>query len=120
MDATTLNPGEITDLAILERILAGEKKLFELLMRRYNQRLFRIGMSILNSDAETEDAMQTAYINAYEHLDKFQNRASFGTWLTKIMLNECMAQAKKKQRLKQKLKHNLKITKVCLRPRRNW
>jgi RNA polymerase sigma-70 factor (ECF subfamily) len=57
-------------------------------------------MSILNHDTEVEDAMQVAYIKAYEHLAGFKHRASFGTWLTKIMLNECLAQKNKKQRLK--------------------
>ena len=65
-------------------------------MRSYNQRLYRIGMSILNDDQDAEDAMQTAYINAYEHLESFEERSSFGTWLTRIMLNECLARKKKK------------------------
>lgn len=89
---------QISDEVLIRRILTGEKKLFELIIRRYNQRLFRIGMSILNNDPEAEDAMQNTYINAYEHLDKFEKRSSFGTWLTRIMLNECLAQRKKKQR----------------------
>lgn len=57
-------------------------------------------MAILENDAEVEDAMQTAYINAYEHLSDFQGRSSFGTWITRIMLNQCYAQ-------KQKIRHVL-------------
>jgi RNA polymerase sigma factor (sigma-70 family) len=73
-------------------------------MRCYNQRLYRIGMSILNNEQEAEDAMQTAYINAYEHLSSFEERSSLGTWLTRIMLNECLAQKKKKLKLSMNLK----------------
>ncbi len=89
----TINPA--SDLDLVKRILAGEKKLFEPLIRKYNQRLYRIGMSILENEAETEDAMQTAYINAYEHLSGFEQRSSFGTWLTRIMLNQCYEQKRK-------------------------
>jgi RNA polymerase sigma-70 factor (ECF subfamily) len=46
-------------------------------------------MSVLDDDAEVEEAMQAAYINAYEHLAQFEHRSAFGTWLTRVMLNEC-------------------------------
>ncbi|HEV2478360.1 MAG TPA: RNA polymerase sigma factor [Puia sp.] len=77
------------EIDLIKRIIAGEKQLFEVIIRRYNQRLFRIGMSILANDTEAEEAMQTAYINAYEHLAQFEFRSAFGTWLTRIMLNQC-------------------------------
>jgi RNA polymerase sigma factor (sigma-70 family) len=86
---------QIPDEEIIARILKGEHRLFEVIMRRYNQRLYRIGMSVLNSDTEVEDAMQTAYISAYEHLSGFGHRSSFITWLTRIMLNQCYAQKRK-------------------------
>lgn len=86
-----------TDLDLVKGILAGKKKLFETLIRKYNQRLYRIGMSILENETETEDAMQTAYINAYEHLPRFEQRSSFGTWLTRIMLNQCYEQKRKRK-----------------------
>ncbi|WP_346318063.1 sigma-70 family RNA polymerase sigma factor [Chitinophaga sp. YIM B06452] len=91
----TLRP--VSDEELIARILAGEKRLFELLIRRYNQRLYRIGMSILENEAEAEDAMQTAYINAYEHLPGFEQRSSFGTWLIRIMLNQCYEQKRKRR-----------------------
>jgi RNA polymerase sigma-70 factor (ECF subfamily) len=96
MDLTITPAEQIPEEHLVRRILSGEKRLFEYVMRSYNQRLYRIGMSMLNDDQETEDAMQTAYINAYEHLDSFAERSSFGTWLTRIMLNECLARKKKK------------------------
>jgi RNA polymerase sigma-70 factor (ECF subfamily) len=90
---TALTP--LPDEELVQRILAGEQRLFELLIRKYNQRLYRIGMSILENESEAEDAMQTAYINAYQHLSRFEQRASFGTWLTRIMLNQCYEQKRR-------------------------
>jgi len=95
MSAKTLR--ELPESELVERIAKGEKDLFEIIIRRYNQRLYRIGMSILNDGQEAEDAMQTAYINAYENISKFEGRSSFGTWLTRIMLNQCYGQLRKKR-----------------------
>lgn len=80
---------DTSDEELIKRITGGEKQLFEVIIRRYNQRLYRIGMSVLGNDHEVEEAMQTAYINAYEHLHQFGFRSAFGTWLTRIMLNQC-------------------------------
>lgn len=80
---------QVPDEELIKRIVLGEKQLFEIIIRRYNQRLYRIGMSVLDNDQEAEEAMQTAYINAYEHLRQFAYRSAFGTWLTRIMLNQC-------------------------------
>lgn len=88
------------DEVVVKKILLGEKKLYELIVRRYNQRLFRIGMTMLGIETEAEDAMQESYINAYRQLAGFEHRSSFGTWLTRIMINECIARQKKKQRSK--------------------
>lgn len=85
---------------LIKRILSGETRLFEHIMRSYNQRLYRIGMSILADDIEVEDAMQAAYISAYEHLKKFEARSSFSTWLIRIMMNECLARKKKRAKTK--------------------
>jgi RNA polymerase sigma-70 factor (ECF subfamily) len=87
----------MTDEIAIPRIIQGEKELYAVIVRRYNQRLYRTGMSILNDDAEVEDAMQTAYINAYENLAKFEFKASFSTWLTRIMVNECLLRLRKKK-----------------------
>lgn len=93
---------QITDDALVNKILAGEKRLFELFIRRYNQRLFRVGMSILDNSAEAEEAMQSTYVKAYEHMAAFAGRSSFGTWLIRIMINESLAQKKKGQRFSSK------------------
>jgi RNA polymerase sigma factor (sigma-70 family) len=88
-----------SEFDLIGRILDGESRLYEYFIRKYNQRLFRIGMSILNDDTEVEDAMQASYIKAYEHLAAFENRSSFSTWITRIMINECLLQKKNKRRL---------------------
>jgi RNA polymerase sigma-70 factor (ECF subfamily) len=88
--------GTISDSEIINRILNGEKNLYDLIVRRYNQQLYRVGMSILNNDAEVEDVMQVTYIHAWENLAKFGFRASFSTWLTRILINESLLRLKKK------------------------
>ena len=88
----------ISDADIIGRILAGEKNLYAVIVRRYNQRLYKVGMSIINDDAEVEDAMQVAYIKAYEHLGKFAFNAAFSTWLTKILINECLLRLKQRKK----------------------
>jgi RNA polymerase sigma-70 factor (ECF subfamily) len=89
--------GGISDNEIVMRVLNGEKDLYALIVRRYNERLYRIGVSMIHDDAEIEDAMQTAYINAYENLGKFAFKAAFSTWLTRILINECILRLKKKR-----------------------
>ena len=79
-----------TDEDIVGRVLAGEVVLFELLMRRHNQRIYRAIRSILRDDSETEDVMQETYVRAFEHLGQFEGRARFSTWLTRIAVNEAI------------------------------
>lgn len=105
MPSTAQLPGKIlSDEEIVDRILLGEKPLYESLMRKYNARMFRISMSIVNDDMEAEDVMQTAYINAYLQLASFNKKSSFGTWLTRILVNESLLHKKRKQRRDQILK----------------
>ncbi|HET9754055.1 MAG TPA: RNA polymerase sigma factor, partial [Myxococcales bacterium] len=87
-----------TDQQVLERVLEGDVQLFELIMRRYNERIYRTVRSILHDEAESEDAMQAAYLHAYEHLRDFQARSSFATWLTRIAIHEALARAKRRGR----------------------
>ena len=88
-----LDTGILPDSELIARILQGEKNLYALIVRRYNQRLYRVGVSILDDDVEAEDAMQVAYINAWENLGKFKFKSSFSTWLTRIMINESLLRA---------------------------
>ena len=79
-----------SDEEIVTRVLAGDSLLFEVLMRRHNQRIYRAIRSILRDDTECEDVMQEAYVRAYEHLAQFEGRAKFSTWLTRIAVNEAI------------------------------
>jgi len=82
--------GSLADEAIIRRVIAGETALFELLMRRYNQRLFRVVRSIVRTDAAAEDAMQEAYLRAYLNLRQYEGRGRFAAWLTRIALHEAL------------------------------
>ncbi|MEO6851624.1 MAG: RNA polymerase sigma factor [Mucilaginibacter sp.] len=88
----------MSDEDIVDRIVKGEQHLFEQLMRKYNQRMYRISMSIIADDKEAEDIMQIAYINAYQQLKKFEGRSSFVTWLTRIMIYESLLHKKRRAR----------------------
>jgi len=89
-----------TDEQIVERVLAGETELYEVIMRRYNQRLYRVVISILRNEDETEDTLQEAYVRAYQHLGQFERRAAFSTWLTRIAVHEALARLRKRGRVK--------------------
>ena len=88
----------LSDEDVVRRVRAGEVGLFEILMRRYNQRLYRAARSIVKDEAEAEDVMQQAYVNAYTHLHQFADRARFGTWLTRIAIHEALARARRRGR----------------------
>ncbi len=72
-----IQTSELTDTEVIERVLAGEVALYEILMRRYNQRLYRAARAILGNDAEAEDVMQEAWVRAFAHLDQFAGRSRF-------------------------------------------
>jgi RNA polymerase sigma-70 factor (ECF subfamily) len=87
----------LSDEDVVRRILLGETALFEVLMRRYNQRIYRAVRAILRDDADAEDVMQQAYLNAYRHLDQFEERAKFSTWLTKIAVYEALHRVRRRR-----------------------
>jgi RNA polymerase sigma-70 factor (ECF subfamily) len=86
--------GTLSDEEVVDRVRGGENALFEILMRRHNQRLYRVACGILGDPAEAEDVMQDAYVRAYAHLDQFAGRSSFATWLTRIAVHEALARAR--------------------------
>ena len=88
----------ISDDDVVSRVRAGETRLYEMLMRRYNQRLFRVIRSVVMNDDEAEDVLQEAWVRAYEHLDQFAGRASFSTWVTRIAFHEALARTRKNRR----------------------
>lgn len=83
---------------LIKRILGGEKELYEILVRRNNQKLYRVIRGYLSKEEEIEDAMQNAYLNAYEKLYQFKLNASFSTWLIRIGINEALARLREKNR----------------------
>jgi len=89
----------LSDEEVVARVLGGEKGLFEILVRRYNQRLYRVALGILGNDGEAEDVMQDAYVRAYSHLAQFAGTAQFSTWLTRIAVYEALARARRRRRM---------------------
>ena len=87
-----------TDEHVVEQILAGNTALFELLMRRYNERLYRAARAITRDDREAEDVLQQAYVNAFSHLRQFKGQAQFATWLMRITINEALARVRRRGR----------------------
>ena len=87
-----------TDEDVVDRVLKGETALYEILMRRYNQRLYRVARAILRNEGEAEDVMQDAYVRAYQHLRQFSGRSAFGAWLTRIAVNEALARLRSRGR----------------------
>src|SRR5829696_1433644 len=85
----------ITDSELIDRIRNGERELFEILIRRNNPYLYKIGISYSYKHEDVEDLMQETFIAAYLNLEKFESRSTFKTWITRIMLNQCYQKAQK-------------------------
>ena len=89
----------LTDAEVVRRVVAGDTALFEILIRRYNQRVYRAVRAVLRGEDEVEDAMQQAYLSAFAHLGQFAERAQFSTWLIRIAVNEALARLRKRGRV---------------------
>ena len=110
MFALKLEAMHLVDAAVLERwnqlddaevvgaILNGQTALYEILMRRYNERVYRAARAIVRDEKEAEDVMQQAYVNAYANLRQFNGQARFSTWLTRIAINEALARVRRQGR----------------------
>jgi RNA polymerase sigma-70 factor (ECF subfamily) len=99
MQAAAPNPASLDDDALLRRIRAGDRDGFTDLMRRFNRRLYRVARSVLRDDAEAEDALQDAYLQAYRALPTFRGESALGTWLTRIVVNAALMRQRKTGRL---------------------
>lgn len=86
---------KFTETEIIGRILGGEKSLYEIIVRRFNPYLYKIGRSYNYNHEDTQDLMQETFIDAYKNLNKFEGRASFKTWIIRIMMNNCYRKSKK-------------------------
>ena len=88
----------LSDEQVVALVIEGQTALFEVLMRRHNERIYRAARAILRDEREAEDVMQQAYVNAYAALRQFDGRAAFATWLTRIAVHEALARARKRGR----------------------
>jgi RNA polymerase sigma-70 factor (ECF subfamily) len=86
------------DEEVIRQVLEGNTAMFELLMRRYNERVYRAARSILRDDHEAEDVTQQTYVNAFTHLRQFNGSARFSTWLVRIAINEALARVRRQHR----------------------
>jgi RNA polymerase sigma-70 factor, ECF subfamily len=86
------------ELSVARRAAVGDRKAFEWIARRHYQRLFRLARAVLNDDLDAEDALQEAYLSAYQSLVQFRGDASLSTWLSRILLNVCTAHARREYR----------------------
>lgn len=91
----------LSDEEIVALVRGGERQLYEQLMRRHNQSVFRTLRALLRSDSEAEDVAQEAWVRAYFALDQFAGRASFSTWVVRIALNEGLARLKNASRFQE-------------------
>ncbi|HEY2780791.1 MAG TPA: RNA polymerase sigma factor [Steroidobacteraceae bacterium] len=96
--ATAESSAAIQDRSMASGIAAGDVAAFENMMRHYNRRLYRLARATLRDRTEAEDALQDAYISAYRSMGSFRGEASLGTWLSRLVLNECFARLRRTAR----------------------
>lgn len=87
---------ELEDRDIIARVVAGDHAAFEVLVRRYNQRLYRAARAITRSDADAEDVLQQAWLGVFRNLSQFRGDAAFATWATRIAVHEAIALTRKR------------------------
>jgi RNA polymerase sigma factor (sigma-70 family) len=87
--------GNEEERSIAQRVADGDRHQFENLMRRYNRRLYRLARAALRNDAEAEDAVQEAYLAAYRSMGRFRGESSLSTWLSRLVLNECLGRLRR-------------------------
>jgi RNA polymerase sigma factor (sigma-70 family) len=90
--------GDDADVSLAQRVARGDCRAFEVLMRRYNRRLYRLARAALHDEAEAKDVLQDAYLSAYRSIGQFRGEASLSTWLSRLVLNECAARLRRAAR----------------------
>ena len=88
----------VPDTELASRIALRDQAAFETLMRRYNGKLFRIARAIVKDDAEAEDVLQDAYLDAYKQIGEFRGDAQLSTWQTRIVINQALMRLRKQKR----------------------
>jgi RNA polymerase sigma-70 factor, ECF subfamily len=89
---------EIDDAALAARVLEGDSAAFELVMRRHNRRLYRVARAMLRDSAEAEDALQDAYLAAFQAMGNYRGEASLATWLSRVVVNQCLGRLRRQAR----------------------
>jgi RNA polymerase sigma-70 factor (ECF subfamily) len=115
-EATAVPASALPDAEVVKRIRGGERPLFEILMRRHNQRLYRAARAVVKDEHEVEDVLQQAYVNAFTHLDQFEERSQFSTWLMRITLNEAFSRRRKLQQADREEKEGVMETVMSPQP----
>lgn len=88
----------LDEQSIVQRAASGDRSAFTSLMRRYNRRLYRLARATLRNESEAQDALQDAYLNAYRSMSSFRGESSIATWLSRLVLNECLARLRRTKR----------------------
>ena len=91
-------PGDEDEAQLVQGVVARDAAAFERLMRRYNRRLYRLARAVLRNDAEAEDALQEAFFMAYRKMHQFRGASALSTWLSRLVLNECVARLRRSAR----------------------
>ena len=86
------------ELVMARLITGGDRAQFTILMRQYNRRLYRLARAVLRDDAEAEDALQDAYVSAYHSIQQFRGESTLSTWLSRLVLNECLGRLRRTER----------------------
>ncbi len=91
-------PNALDDLSLARRIAGGDRSAFEALMRRYNRRLYRLARATLGDPTEAEDALQDCYVSAYRSIQEFRGASSLLTWLSRLVINQCLGRQRRSAR----------------------
>src|SRR5215204_6160651 len=91
-------PAAKDDADLVRRIGLNDQAAFESLMRQHNGRLFRVARAILKDDAEAEDALQDAYLDAFRHISSFRGDSQLSTWLVRIVANHALMRLRRQKR----------------------
>jgi RNA polymerase sigma-70 factor (ECF subfamily) len=84
------SPSVLPEEEIIRKIIDGEKALFEVLIRRYNSVLYKIARCYGFNHQDAEDIMQETHVSAFTNLKNFQHKASYKTWVSKILIHKCV------------------------------
>lgn len=88
---------QLPDADLLAHVRAGDETAVRIVVQRNNRRLFRSARAVVGNDAEAEDVVQAAYVQAFTHLDAFRGDAQLSTWLTRIAINEAVGRVRRRR-----------------------